>query len=170
MKCNTCKAIISSSSNHCEFCGEKITKSVKSTDNDNSSVNPKIQSNKSSISFSEDAMNLVRELRETDSQGFNWWAFFFPVAFLSGHGNKDNAKKIAIVVLIPVLVLSIIKYLVPSLFSLLNILTIVWTIYVYYLVATRYSKMTKESLNFDLPTALVYQFLFIVIYLVIENL
>jgi uncharacterized membrane protein YukC len=100
----------------------------------------------------------------------NWWAFFFPVAFLAGYYAKESAKKIATVVLIPVFVMAIIKYLSFSLAGAVSLASLAWTIYVYYLVSTRQGRMVNKDKPFELGTAVLYQLGFGVIYIILENL
>lgn len=175
MKCQSCGAIVAATAERCEFCGTSLHNvtappAKKETAQTSSApANTQVVA-KAKVGFAEDALNLIKELKETETNKINWWAFFFPVAFLAGYAAKESAKKIAVVVLIPVLVMSIIRYLSFSLAGAISVASLVWTIYVYYLVSTRQERMVSKDKPFETGTAIVYQILFAIIYLFLENL
>lgn len=176
MKCLSCGAIVAASAESCEFCGTSLQSvpvvappaNKSGSDEIPSTANPAVTQKK--VGFAEDAFNLISELKETEKNPMNWWAFFFPVAFLAGYYAKESAKKIATVVLIPVFVMAIIKYLSFSLAGAVSLASLAWTIYVYYLVSTRQGRMVNKDKPFELGTAVLYQLGFGVIYIILENL
>lgn len=158
MKCNSCGAINSSSITKCEFCGTDLyTAGVEKTGH-------------IPVTFFEDSLNLIKELSKTPSVGFNWWAFFFPVAFLGGYGGKANAQKIALVILIPVLAFSLIGYVSYRAANLIALVSLCWTFYVSYMVATRQSQMVKKERPFDMTTAIIFEVVYLIAYAILESL
>jgi len=179
MKCQSCGAIVAASADACEFCGTSMSVSnsvkMKSKSEEHTSLSSTSDNNLSStiqkkVSFAEDSFNLISELKETEKNPFNWLAFFFPVAFLAGYGSTESAKKIALVILIPVLVMSIVKEFSYSLASSISVAIFVWTFYVDYLVSTRQDKMTKKDKPYNLGAGILYQVIFIIIYSIFQKI
>ena len=179
MKCQSCGAIVAASADTCDFCGTSLSasnavkmksKSVEHTSSSSSSDNNLGSTIQKKVSFAEDSFNLISELKETEKNPFNWLAFFFPVAFLAGYGSRESANKIALVILIPVLVMSIVKEFSYSLASSISVAIFVWTFYVDYLVSTRQEKMTKKDKPYNLGAGILYQVIFIIIYSIFQKI
>ena len=178
MKCQTCGAIVAATADSCEFCGTsleiaatKVPVTTMELAKEPHAVTPNLNAKiNKKISFAEDSFNLITELNETEKNQFNWLAFFFPIAFLAGYGSKESAKKIAAVILIPVFLMSIVRYFSFSLASMVSAATLIWTIYVYYLVSTRHDKMTKKDKPFNMGTAIFYEIAFVICYGVLQSL
>ena len=172
MKCQSCGAIVAATAESCEFCGTSLKNEGKTAPSTNQSAPVKVSSNSRNkpIGFAEDSFNLINELKETEKNSFNWLAFFFPIAYLAGYGGKESAKKIAAVVLIPVFLMSIIRYFSFNLSSTVALASFVWTVYVYFLVSTRQERMVKKDKPFDMGSAIVYQIIFAVAYVILEGL
>lgn len=177
MKCQSCGAIVAATAESCEFCGTSLQQQPASPPpaktagtQTTSAPSSNAVATQKKVGFAEDALNLIKELKETESNRMNWWAFFFPVAFLAGYSAKESAKKIAVVVLIPVLVMSIIRYLSFSLAGAISVANLVWVIYVYYLVSTRQERMVSKDKPFETGTAILYQIVFAIIYVILQNL
>ena len=168
MKCIGCGAIVSASNVSCEFCGASYaSKSPDVAD----AARPEGARTTREISEFEDALNLIKELGDTPSKGFKWWALFFPIAYLFGFGSKANAIKVSLVILAPVAALSIGAYFfTDALYQVLDLVIAGWTIYLSYLVASRSHALVKEGSTFDIGRGLVGQLVYLVVYFIIVSI
>ena len=126
---------------------------------------------KDSGSFIDAPINLIKELRETDSGGFKLWAFLFPVGFLYSYNSREEAKNIALSILIPTLVLSLAFYVLPAgLFMIGDALMWIWVVYVSYLVSTRSNALVADGASYDLKDGVLSQLAFGVVSYIIWSL
>ena len=124
-----------------------------------------------SRSFIDGPINLIKELRETDSGGFKLWAFLFPVGFLYSYNSREEAKNIALSILIPTLVLSLAFYVLPAgLFMIGDALMWIWVVYVSYLVSTRSNALVADGATYDLKDGVLSQLAFAVVSYIIWSL
>ncbi len=122
-------------------------------------------------SFIDGPINLIKELRETDSGGFKLWAFLFPVGFLYSYNSREEAKNIALSILIPTLVLSLAFYVLPAgLFMIGDALMWIWVVYVSYLVSTRSNALVADGASYDLKDGVLSQLAFAVVSSIIWSL
>ena len=124
----------------------------------------------SDFSFIKDTLNLISELHATAKSGFNVWAFFFPVAYLFGYGAGDNAKKVAATCLIPQFILAIVAYISWRLTSALDVVAVIWFLYVCYLVSTRTHALVVKGIPFNMVSAILAQLAFTFVYYLITLL
>ena len=122
-------------------------------------------------SFIDGPINLIKELRETDSGGFKLWAFLFPVGFLYSYNSREEAKNIALSILIPTLVLSLAFWVLPAvLFMIGDALMWIWVVYVSYLVSTRSNALVAVGATYDLKDGVLSQLAFAVLSYMIWSL
>jgi len=107
-----------------------------------------------------DAFNSVISLNKIPSEGFKLLSFIFPIAFLMGYGSKDWGKKVATAFLLPLCVVSLIAYLNAGLAELVDIASLIWILYVSYLVCSRHSALVSKDQPFAMGTAVVSQLIF----------
>ena len=145
----------------------------ESSDNQNQPNQSSDNQDQKSVSSNlvEASFKLIGDLRKAKSEGFNLWAFLFPIGYLYSHLSVENTKKIALAVLIPTLVLSIAFYFLPySLFVIGDILLFIWFVYVSYLVGTRSSVLVSEGSEADIGKGVLAQVLYGFVYSVIYYL
>ena len=166
MKCNTCGAIGPANKRKCEFCGSEVENS--GTAGTIAGVANQVAGTQ--ISFAKDSLNLVSELNTTPTSSFSWWAFFFPIAYLFGYGAIVNGKKVAVVMLIPVLIVSLLMYLSMRLAGIANALDYIWVLFISYLVATRTHALVVKEVNYNIGIGIGSQVLFFIASVIIMGL
>lgn len=159
MKCNTCGAIGPANKSKCDFCGSEFEKTGAA--GTISGVANQVAGTQ--ISFAKDSLNLVSELNTTPTSGFSWWAFCFPIAYLFGYGAIENGKKVAVVMLIPILIISLLMYLSMRLAGLADALNYIWEFFISYLIATRTHALVVKEVNYNLGVGIGSQVLFFII-------
>ena len=123
------------------------------------------------VELAKSSFDLIGEMRSSQSQGFRWWAFLFPVGFLYSHGQDKTSYKAALVILIPTLVLSIAFYFLPlGLYSLGDFLLLVWTVYVAYMIATRAKQLVDDDSKADVGKGIIAQVVYLFVYSIIYYL
>lgn len=163
MKCIACGAINSHVKTKCDFCGSAaVADPEKSGSEDITNVV------KPQITNVQDTLNLVTELNNTPSTGFNIWAFLFPIAFLWGYGATDNAKKVALTSIIPTILVSIVGYLSLKLAGAMNAIAVLWIFFVSYLVSTRTHVLMNKGASYNMGAGIVAQIAYIIIFFLIE--
>ena len=197
MKCQSCGAIGSPGKAGCEFCGaafmlvqgghetprapvaapqaapqavpQTAPKAASSVNNDNTVVvaNKPVQPQ---VTFIRDAFNLIGELHSTAKSSFNIWAFLFPVAYLFGYSAGDNAKKVAATCLIPQFILAIVAYISWRITNALDVVAVIWFIYVSYLVATRTHALVVKGIPYNMTKGILVQVAFMFAYFIITEL
>ena len=161
MKCNSCGAIGSSANTKCDFCGFVFP------NNESTLASTASQVAAPQISFAKDSLNLITELNSTKSSGFSWWAFLFPIGYLFGYEAIDNGKKVAVVMLIPAIIISLIGYLSYRLSNLGDGINFIWVIFISYLIATRTHTLIIKGGSFNLTKGIMYQLGFYVLMIII---
>ncbi len=156
MKCPSCGAINSASLKDCEFCSAELQ---PQTGPAGETLPPPAP-----VSFAQDALNLFGEMNSAKSSGFNFLAFLFPIAFLFGYGAKETAKKLGLIILVPVLVESILSRLSLMAAVVLGYAVLGWVIYLSVLVATRTPSLVKKDNKFDMGQAVVAQVVYLIAY------
>lgn len=158
MKCPSCGAINSASLKECEFCSAELQ---PQTGPAGEALPLPAQ-----VSFAQDALNLFGELNSAKSSGFNFLAFLFPIAFLFGYGAKETAKKLGLIILLPVVVEGILSRASLMLSIVLGYAVLGWVIYLSVLVATRTPSLVKKDNKFDMGQAVLAQFVYFVAYFI----
>ena len=163
MKCIACGAINSSVKPKCDFCGSATVADPEKSGSDaiTNVVKPQLTN-------VQDTLNLVTELNNTPSTGFNIWAFVFPVAFLWGYGDTDNAKKVALTSIIPTILVSIVGYLSLNLAGAMNAIAVLWIFFIAYLVSTRTHVLMNKGASYNMGAGIVSQIVYIIIFFLIE--
>jgi hypothetical protein len=111
-----------------------------------------------------DAFNAVINLNKIPSEGFKFVSFIFPIAFLMGYGSKDWGKKVAIAFLLPICVVSLVAYVNIGLAALVDFVSLIWIIYLSYLVCSRHSVLVNKDKPFAMGTAVVSQLIFTLVW------
>ena len=174
MKCLSCGAENTASAKHCEYCGGDLNSQAKKVapekiDNNFHSNQAKApESDLNSYIPNSDHPIFHVWNRDFPRNTFNWWAFFFPIAFLAGYG----AKKAAVGASVQVVALALLTHIIfatvgynlfeigltPIILLLIPICILAYKISIYsdYLVGARG--------DFNVGIAIVAQIIYTVIY------
>lgn len=166
MKCNSCGAIGAANKTRCDFCGTEFSK--VGVENSVAAVANQVAGTQ--ISFAKDSFNFIGELNSTAPSGFSLWAFCFPIGYLFGYGANENGKKVAVVMLIPLVIISLLMYLSMRLAGFANAIDFLWVLFVSYLVSTRTHALVVKGGKYNLGIGLVSQILFILASYVIMSI
>lgn len=161
MQCNSCGSINPSTANNCAFCGSKLQSGSGQANSSGSSIN---------LSFFQDAFNLLKELNDLPAGTIKWWSFFFPVAYLAGYDSQRVAQQIGFLVIVPAILIHIVFAHNWHVLLQLSMIMLAWQCYIGFLVGTRHSKLIKAKAQFNMGSALMYQFIFIIIYSIVTSL
>ena len=169
MKCNSCGAIGSSQKTICEFCGVDMKADTSSGANSVGNVINTVAAPQ--VTFAKDSLNLVSEINSTPSSGFNVWAFLFPIGYLWGYDADENTKKVAVTLLIPALIVSLLGYFSYSLMNFAHSLAFLWGIFVSYLVSTRtHVLVVKDGRTFKLGKGILAEIIYLILAVLIYEL
>lgn len=170
MKCGTCGAIGSSAAAACDFCGNQLA-STQAAGSGAPAAGVKLNFDPNEFgTYVKDSVAMLGDLRSSPSSGFRWTAFFFPIGYLWGYGAEANAKRVALLLLLPLLLVWVIRSLVGSEYTLslqgfLLFAGWFWSLYVAYMVATRTDVLRSSAKPFNTGAAVVVQ----VVALFIQN-
>ena len=93
------------------------------------------------------------------------------MGFLYSYNSREEAKNVALSILIPTLVLSLAFWVLPAgLFMIGNALMWIWVVYVSYLVSTRSNALVADGASCDLKDGVLSQLAFAVVSYIIWSL
>lgn len=163
-----CSAVNLQAATYCEYCGTALTARLRSE-----GAEPTLSgaSSETASPFQwtdfapsrDDAGFHLWSTKLPKSQ-FNWWAFFFPVAYLGGYGAKKSAVAVSISVLACALIFAVIhafSYRVSALavWGLLGFI-----IAISYKVAIHTDALIGKKRDFSMPMAIGLQVVYLILY------
>jgi hypothetical protein len=159
MKCSRCGAESKVNAASCEYCGTPLSFTVKASGENaaNSASSPDI------VAMVKDLPNSYQQLFQLPNQNFNFWAFLFPVGFISGYGDTNSAIRAGLVILAPNILATILGALSWRIFFAVNMLAAIFIFVLHIMYGLKVNALFTKTQPFNIGTAILFELIFVLI-------
>ena len=159
MKCSSCGAESKNTAGDCEYCGTPLSFAVKGSNETaaNSNSSPDI------VGIVKDLPNSYQQLFQLPNQNFNFWAFLFPVGFISGYGDTNSAIRAGLMILAPNILATILGAFSWRILFAVNMLALIFIFVLHIMYGLKVSAVSTKTQPFNIGTAILFELIFILI-------
>jgi hypothetical protein len=166
MKCSSCGAESKNTVGNCEYCGASLTSVAGSTQH-HQQVQPAAHQvptdSPDIVAMVKELPHSYQQLFQLPNQSFNFWAFLFPIGFMTGYGDRDAGIRAGLMILAPSVAAFILGLVSWRLMLAVHSVSAIFIFVLHIMFGLKISSISTKTQPFNMGTAILFEFLFIVI-------
>jgi hypothetical protein len=160
MKCSSCGAENKNTVGSCDYCGAPLSTASKASPNlasDSSGGGPDV------VAMVKDLPNSYQQIFQLPNQNFNFWAFLFPVGFMSGYGDSNAAVRAGLMLLAPNVIATVLGLISWKIIFAANMLALIFIFVLHIMFGLKVAALSNKTQEFNLGTAILFELIFALI-------
>jgi hypothetical protein len=163
MKCSSCGAESKQSSGACEYCGASLGVAAHAPAQQSASSTSVSNASPDVVGMVKDLPNSYQQIFQLPNQAFNFWAFLFPVGFMSGYGDSNAAIRAGLMLLAPSVAAAILGALSWRMMFTVQVLAGIFIFVLHIMFGLKVAAVSTKTQAFNLGTAILFELIFVFI-------
>ena len=161
MKCSSCGAESKNTVGACEYCGASLTAVVGSHQQSHHSAGQQAPA-PDIVAMVKELPHSYQQLFQLPNQNFNFWAFLFPIGFMTGYGDRDAGIRAGLMILAPSVAAFILGLVSWRLMLAVHSVSAIFIFVLHIMFGLKISSISTKTQPFNMGTAILFEFLFVV--------